>query len=91
VHCIPVRLQNANVYFKNEFQHPTGSFKERGGRNALMQLCESGRSTGRRDLTHASALCGVARHSWQALAPDRAPARGCPFTTSGCAGTGVAA
>jgi threonine synthase len=39
-----VWLQNANVYFKNEFQHPTGSFKERGGRNALMQLCESGRS-----------------------------------------------
>lgn len=35
-------LLNANVFFKNEFQHPTGSFKERGGRNALMLLSESG-------------------------------------------------
>lgn len=32
------QLLNAHVYFKNEFQHPTGSFKERGGRNALMLL-----------------------------------------------------
>jgi threonine dehydratase len=34
------QMLNATVYFKNEFQLPTGSFKERGGRNALLQLGE---------------------------------------------------
>jgi hypothetical protein len=33
-------LLGSHVYFKNEFQHPTGSFKERGGRNALLLLGE---------------------------------------------------
>jgi hypothetical protein len=32
------KLLGARVFFKNEFALPTGSFKERGGRNALMQL-----------------------------------------------------
>jgi threonine dehydratase len=32
------RLLDADVYFKNEFEHPTGSFKERGARNALLLL-----------------------------------------------------
>jgi Pyridoxal-phosphate dependent enzyme len=31
-------LVGANVYFKNEFRQFTGSFKERGARNAIMQL-----------------------------------------------------
>jgi hypothetical protein len=31
-------LLGANVYFKNEFRQFTGSFKERGARNAIMQL-----------------------------------------------------
>ena len=31
-------LVGANVYFKNEFQQFTGSFKERGARNAIMAL-----------------------------------------------------
>ena len=32
------KLLGARIFFKNEFALPTGSFKERGGRNALMQL-----------------------------------------------------
>jgi threonine dehydratase len=39
-------LLNANVYFKNEFQHPTGSFKERGGRNALLLLHDEAKRRG---------------------------------------------
>ena len=31
-------LVGANVYFKNEFRQFTGSFKERGARNAILQL-----------------------------------------------------
>lgn len=31
-------LIGANVYFKNEFRQFTGSFKERGARNAILQL-----------------------------------------------------
>lgn len=30
------RLLDARVFVKNEFMHPTGSFKERGARNALL-------------------------------------------------------
>jgi threonine dehydratase len=31
-------LLGANVYFKNEYELPTGSFKERGARNAMLLL-----------------------------------------------------
>jgi len=31
-------LVGANIYFKNEFRQFTGSFKERGARNAILQL-----------------------------------------------------
>jgi Pyridoxal-phosphate dependent enzyme len=31
-------LIGANIYFKNEFRQFTGSFKERGARNAILQL-----------------------------------------------------
>ena len=31
-------LVGANVYFKDEFKQFTGSFKERGARNAILQL-----------------------------------------------------
>jgi Pyridoxal-phosphate dependent enzyme len=34
-------LVGANVYFKNEFRQFTGSFKERGARNAILQLMRS--------------------------------------------------
>lgn len=40
------RLLEAKVYFKNEFEHPTGSFKERGARNALLQLSPEARARG---------------------------------------------
>jgi threonine dehydratase len=40
------QLLNCEVYFKNEFQHPTGSFKERGGRNALLLLDSESRQHG---------------------------------------------
>lgn len=40
------QLLNANIYFKNEFNLPTGSFKERGGRNALMLLDPGARKRG---------------------------------------------
>lgn len=36
------QLLGSTIYFKNEFQHPTGSFKERGGRNAMLLLSELG-------------------------------------------------
>lgn len=39
-------LLNMKVYFKNEFQHPTGSFKERGGRNALLMMDKEARKRG---------------------------------------------
>jgi len=39
-------LTGANVFFKNEFQHPTGSFKERGARNALLQLSPAAAAAG---------------------------------------------
>ena len=32
------KLLGCTVYCKNEFEHPTGSFKERGSRNALLLL-----------------------------------------------------
>lgn len=32
------RLVGSEIHFKSEFSHPTGSFKERGARNALLQL-----------------------------------------------------
>lgn len=32
------QLLGATIFCKNEFEHPTGSFKERGSRNALMQV-----------------------------------------------------
>ena len=35
------RLLDSQVFFKAEFSHPTGSFKERGARNALLQLGEA--------------------------------------------------
>jgi hypothetical protein len=31
-------MLGCKIYFKSEYALPTGSFKERGGRNALMQL-----------------------------------------------------
>ena len=47
-------LVGANVYFKNEFRQFTGSFKERGARNAILQLLrEKGSSL--RGVTAASA------------------------------------
>ena len=39
--CIRSRLSglcDAEVFCKLEYRHPTGSFKERGARNALAQL-----------------------------------------------------
>lgn len=39
-------LLGARVYFKNEMEHPTGSFKERGGRNALMLLDDAAKARG---------------------------------------------
>lgn len=36
------QLLGATIYCKNEFEHPTGSFKERGSRNALLQVCVQG-------------------------------------------------
>jgi hypothetical protein len=32
------QMLGATIYCKNEFEHPTGSFKERGSRNALLLL-----------------------------------------------------
>lgn len=40
------QLLGMTVYCKNEFEHPTGSFKERGGRNALLMLPEDVRRRG---------------------------------------------
>ena len=37
---------NANVFVKREYLHPTGSFKERGARNALLQLDAVARDRG---------------------------------------------
>jgi threonine dehydratase len=39
-------LLNANVYLKREYQHPTGSFKERGGRNAMLLLSPEAKQRG---------------------------------------------
>ena len=39
-------LLGARVYFKSEMEHPTGSFKERGGRNALMLFDEESKKRG---------------------------------------------
>jgi Pyridoxal-phosphate dependent enzyme len=38
-------LVGANVYFKNEFRQFTGSFKERGARNAILQLMRAQKSS----------------------------------------------
>lgn len=38
-------LIGANVYFKNEFRQFTGSFKERGARNAILQLMREKKSS----------------------------------------------
>lgn len=47
-------LVGAEVYFKNEFRQFTGSFKERGARNAILQLIrEKGKSL--KGVTAASA------------------------------------
>eukprot|EP00051_Salpingoeca_urceolata_P033966 m.22980 g.22980 ORF g.22980 m.22980 type:complete len:475 (+) comp7012_c0_seq2:60-1484(+) len=40
------KLLNANIYFKCEHSHPTGSFKERGARNALLLLTEEEKKKG---------------------------------------------
>ena len=37
---------DANVYFKKDFMQYSGSFKERGGRNALMQLSPEEKKNG---------------------------------------------
>jgi hypothetical protein len=39
-------LLKAHVWLKNEIEHPTGSFKERGARNALLLLDEDTRRHG---------------------------------------------
>jgi threonine dehydratase len=38
--------RGCDVYFKNEIEMPTGSFKERGARNALLHLTEQQRELG---------------------------------------------
>jgi threonine dehydratase len=40
------KITGSTIYFKHEFQHPTGSFKERGGRNALLMLSAEERRLG---------------------------------------------
>ena len=47
-------LVGANVYFKNEFRQFTGSFKERGARNAILQLMRT-KKAGLRGVIAASA------------------------------------
>lgn len=40
------RLLDARVFVKDEFMHPTGSFKERGARNALLMMSPEQRKRG---------------------------------------------
>ena len=40
------QLTGSQVFFKNEFLLPTGSFKERGARNALLLLPEEAKRRG---------------------------------------------
>uniref|UniRef100_A0A0N5BTB3 L-serine deaminase n=1 Tax=Strongyloides papillosus TaxID=174720 RepID=A0A0N5BTB3_STREA len=54
------KLTNANVYLKLEVNQVTGSFKERGGRNALLKMTEEERKAGVFAASagnHALALC----------------------------------
>jgi threonine dehydratase len=39
-------LLGSTVFFKNEFQHPTGSFKERGALNAMLVLSPAAKKRG---------------------------------------------
>ncbi|XP_022907161.2 L-threonine ammonia-lyase-like isoform X1 [Onthophagus taurus] len=53
-------LYGMNIYLKNEFLQYTGSFKERGARNALMNMSETQKRTGAISASagnHALALC----------------------------------
>ncbi|CEF65733.1 Tryptophan synthase beta subunit-like PLP-dependent enzymes superfamily domain-containing protein [Strongyloides ratti] len=54
------KLTNANIYLKMEVNQVTGSFKERGGRNALLKMTEDERKAGVFAASagnHALALC----------------------------------
>nr|XP_022907163.1 uncharacterized protein LOC111418731 isoform X2 [Onthophagus taurus] len=53
-------LYGMNIYLKNEFLQYTGSFKERGARNALMNMSETQKRAGAISASagnHALALC----------------------------------
>lgn len=41
------KVTETNLYFKKEFEHRTGSFKERGARNALKLLSKDQRERGK--------------------------------------------
>lgn len=56
------KLLKANVWFKNEFEHPTGSFKERGARNALMLLDKESAKRGVIAASAGNHALGMAYH-----------------------------